>query len=77
MLDENGELLSFLSVADVEKQIAKGTISGGMQPKVRCALAAVQGGVGTATIADGRVEHSVLLEILTKAGVGTQIGRGA
>ena len=44
-----------------------------MLPKVRCALAAVQAGVRTATISDGRVEHAVLLEVLTDAGVGTQV----
>ncbi|MEZ5446316.1 MAG: acetylglutamate kinase, partial [Gammaproteobacteria bacterium] len=53
--------------------IADGTISGGMLPKIRGALEAVQAGVRTAHIIDGRVEHAVLLEIFTDQGVGTLI----
>ena len=56
--------------------IADGTISGGMLPKVDCALDAVKNGVKTAHIIDGRVPHALLLEVLTSEGVGTLI-RGA
>ena len=53
--------------------IADGTIYGGMLPKIRCALEAVQGGVTTSHIIDGRVPNAVLLEIFTDSGVGTLI----
>jgi acetylglutamate kinase len=73
VLDKQGELLTGLAPAQVDALIADGTISGGMLPKVRCALEAVQGGVRAAHIIDGRVEHAVLLELFTDAGVGTLI----
>ncbi len=73
VLDKGGRLLTGLSAAQVEALIADGTISGGMLPKVRYALDAVGGGVKSAHIIDGRVEHAVLLEILTDQGVGTLI----
>lgn len=76
VLDESGKLLTGLDPDEVEALIAEGTISGGMLPKVRCALDAVKAGVRAAHIVDGRVEHAVLLEIFTDAGVGTLIGRG-
>ncbi|MGA0842830.1 MAG: acetylglutamate kinase [Arenicellales bacterium] len=75
VLDEEGNLLTGLSEARVQELIDEGVITGGMLPKVRCALDAVAGGVRTATISDGRVPHSTLLETLTDEGVGTQIGR--
>jgi len=75
ILDAGGALITGVDVREVEALIADGTIHGGMLPKVRCALDAVNGGVGTAVIVDGRVEHAVLLEILTSEGVGTLIGR--
>jgi acetylglutamate kinase len=73
ILDGGGELLTGLDAQRVESLIADGTIHGGMLPKVRCALAAVSGGVNAATIVDGRVEHAVLLELFTDSGVGTLI----
>ncbi len=73
VLDREGKLLTGLTRARVEDLISDGTISGGMLPKVRCALDAVASGVKTAHIIDGRVEHAVLLEIFTDAGVGTLI----
>ncbi|MCG3145125.1 MAG: Acetylglutamate kinase [Gammaproteobacteria bacterium] len=73
VLDRQGRLLTGLSSKDVDALIADGTISGGMLPKVRGALEAVQAGVRTAHIIDGRVEHAVLLEIFTDEGVGTLI----
>ncbi len=75
LLDREGELISSLDVKQVEALVADGTIAGGMLPKVRCALDAVQGGVRTAQIVDGRVEHAVLLEVFTNAGMGTFISR--
>ena len=77
LLDRDGELITSLDVRGVEALIADGTIAGGMLPKVRCALDAVQGGVHTAQIVDGRVEHAVLLEVFTSAGMGTFISRRA
>lgn len=55
----------------MDEYIADGTIYGGMLPKVDCALDAVKSGVKTSHIIDGRVEHAVLLELLTDEGVGT------
>jgi len=75
LLNKEGELLTGLSVPQVDALIADGTIQGGMLPKIRCALEAVQGGVTTAHIVDGRVPHAVLLEIFTDSGVGTLIRR--
>ena len=75
ILDKAGELMPKLGVREVDERIADGTISGGMLPKVRCALDAVHGGVGSATILDGRVEHAVLLEMFTESGIGTMITR--
>lgn len=73
VLDPDGQLLTGLGAAQTEALIADGVIHGGMLPKVRCALDAVRSGVRTAQIIDGRVRHSVLLELLTDSGVGTLI----
>ncbi|MDR9436599.1 MAG: acetylglutamate kinase [Thiohalophilus sp.] len=73
VLDNEGGLLTGLKAKEVEGLIDDGTIHGGMLPKIRCALDAVHSGVGTAQIIDGRVEHAVLLEVLTDEGVGTLI----
>ncbi len=73
LLDADGELLTGLSTADVDRLIADGTIHGGMLPKIRCALDAVKSGVRSAHIIDGRVEHAVLVELFTDEGVGTLI----
>ncbi|MEW5754943.1 MAG: acetylglutamate kinase [Pseudomonadota bacterium] len=75
LLDKQGNLLTGLNAERVNELIADGTIYGGMLPKIRCALEAVQAGVNTAHIIDGRVEHAVLLEIFTHEGVGTLIKR--
>jgi acetylglutamate kinase len=75
VLDRQGEVITGLSIADVERLIQDGTIHGGMLPKIRCALEAVQGGVRSSHIIDGRVEHAVLLEIFTDEGVGSLIRR--
>ncbi|HKK06158.1 MAG TPA: acetylglutamate kinase [Gammaproteobacteria bacterium] len=73
VLDGHGSLLTGLSARDVEALIADGTIHGGMLPKIHCAIDAVNAGVRSAHIIDGRVEHAVLLEIFTDEGVGTLI----
>ena len=71
ILDKQGELLTGLTLKDVDNLIADGTISGGMIPKTRCATDAIKGGVSRVHIIDGRVEHAVLLELFTNQGVGT------
>ncbi len=71
ILDKQEKLLTGLDAKKVDDYIADGTIHGGMLPKVNCALDAVKSGVKTAHIIDGRVEHAVLLELLTDEGVGT------
>ena len=73
LLDKEGNLLTGLSTAQVDRLIADGTIYGGMLPKIGCALDAVNGGVKRAHIIDGRVNHATLLEIFTDQGVGTLI----
>lgn len=73
VLDRDGNVLTGLNLATVNGLIADGVISGGMLPKVQCALDSVAHGVKTSHIIDGRVEHSLLLEILTDEGVGTLI----
>lgn len=75
VLDRSGMVLTGIDVRQVETLINDGTIKGGMLPKIRAALDAVHGGVTSAHIVDGRVEHAVLLEVLTKEGVGTLITR--
>ena len=75
LLDKEGEVLTGISVEEVDSLIKKGVIHGGMLPKIRSALDAVHGGVQTSHIIDGRVKHAVLLEILTDEGVGTLIHR--
>ena len=73
VLNNDKELLSTLSKAEVEALKADGTIHGGMVPKVDACLEAIDGGVQKAHIIDGRLEHSMLLELFTSAGVGTEI----
>lgn len=67
------ELVSTLTRAETEKYISNGDISGGMIPKTECCVSALNNGVSKTHIIDGRVNHAVLLEIFTDAGVGTQI----
>jgi len=76
VLDKQGQVVTGLDSRKVKDMIDDGTISGGMLPKVECALDAVRNGVKTAHIIDGRVSHALLLEVLTSSGVGTLI-RGA
>ncbi|MDN5935001.1 MAG: acetylglutamate kinase [Nitrosospira sp.] len=73
VLDRNGNLLTGLTAERVDELFADGTISGGMMPKIGSALDAVKSGVKSCHIIDGRVEHGLLLEVLTDKGVGTLI----
>ena len=75
VLNAQGELIPRLTAAEVDEMIRSGVIHGGMIPKIRCALDAVRSGVTATHIVDGRVEHAVLLELLTNEGVGTLISR--
>ncbi|WP_019671821.1 acetylglutamate kinase [Psychrobacter lutiphocae] len=75
VLDKEGKVVTGLTPKSVDAMIADGTISGGMIPKIQCALDAVRGGVKSAVIVDGRVPNATLLEIFTNEGVGTLISR--
>ena len=71
VLDKSGDLLTGLSMKQTADLVEDGTISGGMLPKVECAMESIRGGVKSAVIVDGRIEHSILLELFTNKGVGT------
>ena len=73
VLDRNGTLLTGLTASEIDALFADGTIHGGMLPKIGSALDAVKNGVASSHIIDGRVEHALLLEVLTNQGVGTMI----
>ena len=73
VLDKQGNLLTGLTAKKIDALFADGTISGGMLPKISAALEAARNGVKSVHIIDGRVDHAVLLEILTDRGVGTLI----
>ena len=75
VLGRDGNVVTGLTPKKVDGLIADGTISGGMIPKIQCALDAVRSGVKSAVIVDGRVPHATLLEIFTNEGVGTLISR--
>ncbi len=73
VLDQNGKLLTGLTPKEIDGLVEDGTLSGGMLPKIGSALDAARSGVNSVHIIDGRVEHCLLLEILTDHGVGTMI----
>jgi len=73
VLDRDGQLLTGLTPKRIDELVADGTLSGGMLPKIASALDAARSGVRNVHIIDGRVEHALLLEILTDHGVGTMI----
>ena len=73
VLDKDGKLLTGLTPKQIDDLVADGTLSGGMLPKIASALDAARSGVRNVHIIDGRVEHALLLEILTDHGVGTMI----
>jgi len=74
VLDKGKKLISTLSLSEARSLITKKVAVGGMIPKLKCCIEAVAGGVNTAHIIDGRVEHAVILEVFTDSGVGTAIG---
>ncbi len=73
VLDKAGNLLTGITPRDIDNMVTDGTLSGGMLPKISSALDAARNGVKSVHIIDGRVEHALLLEILTDHGVGTMI----
>lgn len=73
VLNKAGDLLTGLDSEQVARLKADGTIAGGMLPKIDCALRAVESGVKTSHIIDGRVDHALLLEVLTDKGIGTLV----
>ena len=73
VMDKNGTLLTDLTAREIDSLFADGTISGGMLPKISSALDAAKSGVNSVHIIDGRIEHSLLLEILTEQACGTMI----
>ena len=75
VLDKDKNLISELKISDIPALIADGTITAGMIPKVESAVSVVESGVEGVIILDGRVPHSVLLELLTPHGVGTRVSR--
>ena len=72
-VNDPNSLISKCRVSEVPVLVKEGVISGGMIPKIQCCVEAVRRGVNRAHILDGRIEHSVLIELLTDAGVGTMI----
>ena len=76
VLDKDGNLISELKVSEARDAIGDGVISGGMIPKIETCIDAIQGGVDGAAIIDGRVAHTVLVELFTAGGAGTLITRG-
>lgn len=75
VLGSSGELLKSIKIGDVEDLVRDGVIGGGMIPKVRACVECLQAGVGKAHIIDGRVAHSLLLELFTSEGIGSEIVR--
>jgi acetylglutamate kinase len=73
IIDRNNKIISTLKKQQIKRLIGDGTIAGGMLPKVRASLKALEGGVMKTHIVDGRVPHCLLLEIFTKEGIGTEI----
>ena len=73
VLDKDKNLIQSLSVAEADRLFADGTLYGGMIPKIKCCMEAVESGVEKAMIIDGRVENCILLELFTDRGIGTEI----
>ncbi|MFZ5811403.1 MAG: acetylglutamate kinase [Thermodesulfobacteriota bacterium] len=73
VLDAGGSLISSLDLREASVAIEEGTVRGGMIPKMKCCMEAVDGGVEKAHVIDGRVENSIILELFTTAGIGTEI----
>jgi len=73
VMGQSGSLISSMKAKAVQKLVEEGTISGGMIPKIQCALEALQRGVKRVHIIDGRKPHAVLLELFTDKGIGTEV----
>ena len=73
VMGQGGSLISSMKARAVQKLLEEGTVSGGMIPKIQCALEALQRGVKRVHIIDGRKPHAVLLELLTDKGIGTEV----
>jgi acetylglutamate kinase len=73
VMDRSSSLVSSMTAKGIQKLLEEGTISGGMIPKIQCALEAIQRGVRRAHIIDGRKPHAVLLELFTDSGIGTEV----
>ena len=73
VLNNDGELIAGMTIAEAGEAMQEGTLRGGMIPKVQCAVDALQEGAEKVHIVDGRVPHAILLEIFTDAGIGTEI----
>jgi acetylglutamate kinase len=76
VLDADQSLISELKVSEAQVAIEAGVITGGMIPKIETCIEAIQGGVDGAAIIDGRISHTVLVELFTEGGAGTLITRG-
>ena len=73
ILDNEKKLISSLSLSEAKKILSKDFISGGMKPKIKTCIEAMENGVSKSTILDGRIPHSVILELFTEHGIGTQL----
>ena len=73
VLDRNGELISSMTLHQAAHALEQGVVTGGMIPKIKCCLEAVDGGVSKAHILDGRIENVILLEMFTQGGIGSEI----
>jgi acetylglutamate kinase len=73
VLDASGSLISSISAENIHQMVEEKTISGGMIPKIECALEALKNGVGKAHIINGKKRHALLLELFTDKGIGTEV----
>lgn len=73
VLDKNGKLISSMTLHQAAHALEQGVVTGGMIPKIKCCLEAVDGGVSKAHILDGRIENVILLEMFTQGGIGSEI----
>ena len=73
VLDSSGSLISSISAGDIHQMVKEKTISGGMIPKIECALEALKNGVEKVHIINGKKRHALLLELFTDRGIGTEV----
>ncbi len=73
IMDSNNKLISTLNISEAKKIMNENFISGGMVPKIQTCINAMEKGVNKSTILDGRIPHSVILELFTENGIGTQL----